>query len=756
MKTLFCQCFVICVVGVLTLGCEEKLPKGTCGDGHRDPGEYCDDGYTDACGSCNADCTAAGTGATCGDSVVCPEMELCDDGYADACGTCNGTCTGAGLTNTCGDGVVCPENNEACDDGNTKDGDYCSADCSTVTGLCGDGEVQGNESCDDGYTDACGTCNATCSGNGSGLGECGDGIVCPENNEVCDDGYTDACGTCNATCTGAGTGSTCGDNELCPEKEVCDDGYTNACGPCNANCTGAGVSNVCGDGIVCPEIGEACDDGYKDTCGTCNTDCSGAGTGLGTCGDGVLCPENDEVCDDNNNNDDDYCSANCATVTGKCGDNVKQDNEFCDDGYADACGTCNTDCSGAGTGLGVCGDGDLCEENNEVCDDGNTADGDYCAADCGEVYGECGDKIVQDIEVCDDGDTTDGDLCSSDCQTLNFNCTLDQLSGVGSTGSRFIDHSQDLVAFCDGWVLIASRIKNQIYLYNTFTQQTMATYQLSSTPGDFEYDPDNMVVYITVSPATMLVKLDLVTGTITEISLDASVLEGLTKSTTALDLALGNDGKVFASLDNNPEEIYWDRPIILVDGETNTIEKTWILEDTREVLLAYDQPGEQLIAAESGSNNFSRYAFDSTAMTLTHTETNPDAGSGGVDLAISPDGNHIAFVCSVGNGSGYTIFDYRSDALDTIYGEWDTDYRPASAAFSRDGLHLVSTNRKDLQVFDVATHRKLAENVIDLDNCWYEDEYKVAFSNSGNTAYVIMECDYQNNDGKIFWMRFVP
>ena len=30
--------------------------------------EACDDGFTDACGTCNADCSGAGTGATCGDS----------------------------------------------------------------------------------------------------------------------------------------------------------------------------------------------------------------------------------------------------------------------------------------------------------------------------------------------------------------------------------------------------------------------------------------------------------------------------------------------------------------------------------------------------------------------------------------------------------------------------------------------------------------------------------------------------------------
>ena len=27
---------------------------------------------------------------------VCPELEECDDGFTDACGTCNADCTGAG------------------------------------------------------------------------------------------------------------------------------------------------------------------------------------------------------------------------------------------------------------------------------------------------------------------------------------------------------------------------------------------------------------------------------------------------------------------------------------------------------------------------------------------------------------------------------------------------------------------------------------------------------------------------------------
>ena len=59
--------------------------------------EFCDDGYTDACGSCNADCSAAG-GATCGDGEQSARsLSFCDDGFADACGSCNADCSAVGL-----------------------------------------------------------------------------------------------------------------------------------------------------------------------------------------------------------------------------------------------------------------------------------------------------------------------------------------------------------------------------------------------------------------------------------------------------------------------------------------------------------------------------------------------------------------------------------------------------------------------------------------------------------------------------------
>lgn len=113
-----------------------------CGDGcvATAAGEACDDGFTDACGSCNQSCTGPGNGALCGDGEVCPEVEACDDGYADACGSCNQDCTGPGPGDlgTCGDGFLCERAGESCDDGNGTPGDGCNALCLPDPGQCDD------------------------------------------------------------------------------------------------------------------------------------------------------------------------------------------------------------------------------------------------------------------------------------------------------------------------------------------------------------------------------------------------------------------------------------------------------------------------------------------------------------------------------------------------------------------------------------------------------------------------------------------
>jgi cysteine-rich repeat protein len=63
-----------------------------CGNGIVEGGETCDDGFTDACGTCNATCDGAGGGSICGDNLICPETETCDDGGTTPGDGCDASC----------------------------------------------------------------------------------------------------------------------------------------------------------------------------------------------------------------------------------------------------------------------------------------------------------------------------------------------------------------------------------------------------------------------------------------------------------------------------------------------------------------------------------------------------------------------------------------------------------------------------------------------------------------------------------------
>jgi len=85
--------------------------------------------------------------AICGNGGVCPPRLRCANiGDAKTC-----------ILLTSGNGMLDP--GEACDDGNTRSGDGCPADC---TPPCGDGVLDPGEACDDGNTLDGDRCSADC------------------------------------------------------------------------------------------------------------------------------------------------------------------------------------------------------------------------------------------------------------------------------------------------------------------------------------------------------------------------------------------------------------------------------------------------------------------------------------------------------------------------------------------------------------------------------------------------------------------
>lgn len=295
------------------------------------------------------------------------------------CAAEQGVCINIG---GCGDGLIGA--GEACDDGNIRDGDSCSADC-TSDETCGNGvtdEVNG-ESCDGEPN-----CNSDCQ-----LEECGNSII--DINEDCDNAGMDSRG-CNSDCTFA----TCGDTyQNSAADEECDDGI-NPSSTCNSPVL-CKISR-CGDSYYNPaDIKEECDTGGDTQA------CNGNGNGVSSNDSNSSC--HIPNCGDSYTNTE-------FTIPGTL---IKEE---CDTGGTDS-PTCDLDCT-----LPICGDNHINFIAGEKCDDGNPDNDDLCVSiPKGDPKGickdaTCGDGYVRTTAITgtpdEDCDTAgDSQDCDADCTT---------------------------------------------------------------------------------------------------------------------------------------------------------------------------------------------------------------------------------------------------------------------------------------------------------------------------------------------------
>jgi cysteine-rich repeat protein len=339
----------------------------------------------------------------CGDGVVAGG-EACDDGNTVDGDECTNVCT----VPTCGDGVM--QAGEECDDGNEWSDDACTVACRLAR--CGDGIIQASEACDDGNRLDADACTNQCQ-----VASCGDGVVwsgleaCDDGNEIDTDGCTTVCGLAR-----------CGDGHVYVGVESCDDGNQDDTDECTSSCQGP----ACGDGSVQAE--EACDDGNESDNDACTTACS-----VAICGDGHLYL-GVETCDDGNTADADACTSWC--VPARCGDGIQQPGEDCDDGNLNDHDVCNSGCQSA-----TCGDGLV--QADESCDDGNQSDSDGCTSGC--AHAVCGDGFVHaGVEACDAG--VEGAMCTAHCTLPSCGDGAPQAGEVCDDGN--LDDSDDCTSTC--------------------------------------------------------------------------------------------------------------------------------------------------------------------------------------------------------------------------------------------------------------------------------------------------------------------
>lgn len=285
----------------------------------------------------------------------------------------------------CGNSEI--DQGESCDDGNTQNGDGCSADCVNEGCKAGTPAYPGVPLCSDENPCTRDTCNLNTS-RCEHTPKCSDGIACTE--DTCVEGQ----------CTYIPNDASCSDGNVCT-----DDLCITATG-----CVNPSNTLACNDGLFCTEndrcdVGScrgtaaSCSDSINCTIDSCNeaTDRCEHEPNHGVCGNGQFC-DGAERCDlargcstglavDCSSEATQCQSGFCDETTDACAAKNIRESLPCDD--ADPCTVSDICRNGLrrGTAInncGACGNGIVETSSNEDCDDGDTIynQGEACSASC--------------------------------------------------------------------------------------------------------------------------------------------------------------------------------------------------------------------------------------------------------------------------------------------------------------------------------------------------------------------------------------
>jgi len=307
----------------------------------------------------------------------------------------------------------------------------------TPTAVCGNGIREGAEACDDGNTANGDCCSSTCAFETAAT-------VCRAAANACD--VAETCTGMSAMCppdNKAPNGTVCSDGNACTQTDTCLAGTCTGANPvvCSASdqCHDAGTCNTMTGMCSNPAKadGTACND--ANLCTQSDTCVAGACTGANP----VVCMAMDQCHD----------VGTCAPATGMCSNPAKMDGAACNDGNActqlDSClaGACNgampvmcaamDQCHDAGTCdtmTGMCSnpakaDGSSCNDGN-ACTQTDSCQAGACAGampvvctamdqchdvgTCDTATGTCSNPAKADGATCDDGDAcTQTDTCTA-------------------------------------------------------------------------------------------------------------------------------------------------------------------------------------------------------------------------------------------------------------------------------------------------------------------------------------------------------
>ena len=330
------------------------------------------------------------------------------------------------------------------------------------------------------------------------------------------------------------------------------------------------------------------------------------------------------------------------------------------------------------------------------------------------------------------------------------------ISALG--GGLITESSQDFVPLCHGWVLIGDSVCNRVVERNLISGETGNIYSFGQIPDQFTVDEANGAIFMTVHPETQrLYKLDLNTGSITSNNVTQNI-SGFTYRWSLRDLALGENGNVFALMFDNIQVDPGDAAIpfsstglwmgLMSENGNFLTESIPLLDPIR---IEYDDVLDHVFLATA--SNLATFGFDAGTNALTFLpNTDVAVGSSCTDFTTSPDGTRLAYTCPNGNRStvNFSIVDMAPDDYFDSDGEWFLGSSPVSATFNKAGTILIATDNDKLYFFDVVTHLILEDFELGLLDG--EAIKKIRISMDGNFLLIFLDNEVRDESSKFYWM----
>jgi hypothetical protein len=311
----------------------------------------------------------------------------------------------------------------------------------------------------------------------------------------------------------------------------------------------------------------------------------------------------------------------------------------------------------------------------------------------------------------------------------SWSATSDNLTGFPSAGSLTLNYvCTDFIPLCSGQVIMGNTAANTLDTINVVTGQIVGRIQLAATPARLAMDWQNQVLYVALSGATMIARVD---------HLNGDAVTYFPAGGTALDLSVGNGGDLFASFSAWPQT-----KISLIEGPAGLVKKSWIAYIGSS--LAYDRAGDQLFDVSTGNSiTMQQYRYNHTAHDLTLVQSCSTA-RGLWQPVVSFDSLHVAGLGIGGSGPPYGVSDCNPSDLTQSYGTWSKDLD--NGAFSLDGKYFVGVDFSNIFVFDVATHSLLQQGI-----AYGWDRNRAGVSRGSRIAYGISAGSVVTNC-QLVWM----